>query len=100
MPKTDVNMSGWEQSDFPILCETCTFDYPRKHSTFADVRALRFGRQRIRAHGELAVYNYTSVQQLTKHSPSKSSAAPVEHVLGRFLSSGGILVLLCATRRL
>lgn len=24
MPKLDINKAGWEQSEFPILCETCT----------------------------------------------------------------------------
>lgn len=23
MPKADLNKAGWEQGDFPILCETC-----------------------------------------------------------------------------
>ena len=23
MPKADLNKAGWEQSEFPILCETC-----------------------------------------------------------------------------
>lgn len=22
-PKSDINKAGWEQSEFPILCETC-----------------------------------------------------------------------------
>lgn len=26
--KTDVNIEGWEESDFPILCETCLGDNP------------------------------------------------------------------------
>lgn len=24
MPKADLNKAGWEQSEFPILCESCT----------------------------------------------------------------------------
>lgn len=24
-PKLDINKAGWEQSEFPILCETCAF---------------------------------------------------------------------------
>ena len=27
-PKSDINKAGWEQSEFPILCETCTFIRP------------------------------------------------------------------------
>jgi len=25
MPKADLNKAGWEQSEFPILCETCVY---------------------------------------------------------------------------
>ena len=24
-PKADINNAGWEQSEYPVLCETCTF---------------------------------------------------------------------------
>jgi len=39
MPKADLNKAGWEQSEFPILCETCLGDNP-----FIRMSKQEFGR--------------------------------------------------------
>ncbi|EMD38312.1 hypothetical protein CERSUDRAFT_113478 [Gelatoporia subvermispora B] len=39
MPKSDINKAGWEQSDFPILCETCLGD-----NAFVRMSKQEFGR--------------------------------------------------------
>nr|VWP00799.1 BcRAC, Rac-like GTPase [Ganoderma boninense] len=39
MPKADINKAGWEQSEFPILCETCLGDNP-----FVRMSKQEFGR--------------------------------------------------------
>ncbi|KAI0332146.1 pre-mRNA-splicing factor SLT11 [Cubamyces sp. BRFM 1775] len=39
MPKSDINKAGWEQSEFPILCETCLGDNP-----FIRMSKQEFGR--------------------------------------------------------
>ncbi|KAF9227657.1 hypothetical protein BS17DRAFT_774111 [Gyrodon lividus] len=39
MPKADINKAGWEQSEFPILCETCLGDNP-----FIRMSKQEFGR--------------------------------------------------------
>ncbi|KAF7973414.1 hypothetical protein HWV62_15217 [Athelia sp. TMB] len=38
-PKADINKAGWEQSEFPILCETCLGDNP-----FVRMSKQEFGR--------------------------------------------------------
>ncbi|KAJ7063402.1 hypothetical protein C8F01DRAFT_1132880 [Mycena amicta] len=38
-PKADINKAGWEQSEFPILCETCLGDNP-----FIRMSKQEFGR--------------------------------------------------------
>lgn len=38
-PKGDINKAGWEQSEFPILCETCLGDNP-----FVRMSKQEFGR--------------------------------------------------------
>ncbi|EAU88791.1 pre-mRNA-splicing factor SLT11 [Coprinopsis cinerea okayama7 len=39
MPKADINKAGWEQSEFPILCETCLGSNP-----FIRMSKQEFGR--------------------------------------------------------
>ncbi|KAI0672996.1 pre-mRNA-splicing factor SLT11 [Trametes maxima] len=39
MPKADINKAGWEQSEFPILCETCLGD-----NAFVRMTKQEFGR--------------------------------------------------------
>ncbi|EIN07223.1 hypothetical protein PUNSTDRAFT_89383 [Punctularia strigosozonata HHB-11173 SS5] len=39
MPKLDINKAGWEQSEFPILCETCLGD-----NAFIRMSKQEFGR--------------------------------------------------------
>ncbi|KAI9508284.1 pre-mRNA-splicing factor SLT11 [Russula earlei] len=39
-PKADINKAGWEQSEFPILCETCLGDNP-----FVRMSKQEFGRE-------------------------------------------------------
>ncbi|KAF6763947.1 pre-mRNA-splicing factor SLT11 [Ephemerocybe angulata] len=39
MPKADINKAGWEQSEFPILCETCLGSNP-----FVRMSKQEFGR--------------------------------------------------------
>lgn len=39
-PKSDINKAGWEQSEFPILCETCLGDNP-----FIRMSKQEFGRE-------------------------------------------------------
>ncbi|KAJ3732281.1 pre-mRNA-splicing factor SLT11 [Lentinula guzmanii] len=38
-PKADINKAGWEQSEFPVLCETCLGDNP-----FIRMSKQEFGR--------------------------------------------------------
>jgi len=39
-PKSDINKAGWEQGDFPILCETCLGD-----SAFIRMTKQEYGRE-------------------------------------------------------
>jgi len=40
MPKADLNKAGWEQGDFPILCETCLGD-----NAFVRMSKQEYGRE-------------------------------------------------------
>lgn len=105
-PKSDLNKAGWEQGDFPILCETCKHAW----SPMPMSPNLMFLIQRKTGLGDNAFvrmvhisFTQHHVLKLTKShcyycSPNKSMADPAEHVHVPSQSSAGTQVPVCDSR--
>lgn len=88
-PKLDLNKAGWEQSDFPILCETCA------RGSFSQLANIdwrrRSGRQPLHPHGASTPAPGHS-RGLTRSGwcrPSRSSVRPAVPARALTPSSAG-----------
>ena len=96
MPKADLNKAGWEQSEFPILCETCTLSMhcaSRLLTAYPGLGDNPFIRM-VRISFPFGDYLLTySTRQ------NKNTAAPVEPARVLSPSSAGNLAQMHVTKR-
>ena len=94
--KSDINKAGWEQSEFPILCETCKSHMYGPMTVPQELSAKAWGTMHTFAWYRLI--NCSVLLQLTWHSLNKSLVEVVGPATGLSLYSVGILAQACGTR--
>ncbi|KAL5511132.1 SLT11 [Sanghuangporus vaninii] len=75
-PKADINKAGWEQSEFPILCETCLGD-----NAFVRMTKQEFGRSCGTCARPFTVFRWNPGQGMRyKHTVICQTCAKIKNV--------------------